>query len=185
MARRAESGRGAGGSGSSGKIFGVLIGVAVLGGGILLWNIARTVTDESARQPVEVSYSSPQELIDLAEGVVSGDPNAPLTILEFADFQCPSCQAFWAQTKPILNLAYIETGQVKFVFHDFPLHEGHIHAYLAARAARCAEDQGQFWEYHDRLFQEQARWGSRADPMDDFLSYAGDLGLNEHPSATS
>jgi protein-disulfide isomerase len=157
----------------------VLVGVGILGVSLVIWNVFATVTDESARRPVEVVYTSPQQLIDMAQGISIGDENAPITILEFADFQCPACQSFWGSTKPILDLAYIETGKVRMVFHDYPFNEMHPHAFLAARGARCAAEQDSFWPYHDRLFQEQGTWSMRAEPMNDFLSYAADLGLNE------
>lgn len=182
MSTRAEARRdrkSTGGGGSSGKAVWVLIGVGVLGVALVLWNIAATIADESVRRPVEVVYTSPQELIEKARGVSIGNEDAPITIMEFADFQCPTCQAFWGQAKPLIDLSYVQTGQVKFVFHDFPLHEGHPHAFLAARAARCAEEQDNFWGYHDRLFQEQQRWSSRADPMSDYLTYAAEVGLDE------
>jgi protein-disulfide isomerase len=171
--------RSSGGGGSSGKLVWILAAVGVLGVALVLWNIVATIADESVRRPVEVVYTSPQELVDKAQGVSIGNEDAPITIMEFGDYQCPSCQVFWGQTKPILDLAYIETGQVRFVFHDFAFHEIHPHAFLAARAARCAEEQENFWPYHDRLFQEQATWSSRADPMNDFLAYAAAVGLNE------
>lgn len=181
MTSRAEARRGQrneSGAGSSGKLIWILGGVGVLGVGIVLWNIVTTITDEAARGPSDFVYSSPQELIDMAQGVSVGDPDAPITLLEFADYQCPGCQAFWANVKPGIEDLYVATGQVRFIFHDFPLSGLHIHAFLAARAARCAGDQDNFWPYHDRLFQDQTRWGTRADPMDDFLAYADDLGLN-------
>lgn len=181
MSTRAEARRDrrSDGGGSTGKLVWILAGVGVLGVSLVLWNIVATIADESVRRPVEVVYTSPQELIEKAQGVTIGADDAPITIMEFADFQCPSCQLFWGNTKPILDLAYVQTGQVKFVFHDFPLHESHPHAFLAARAARCAEEQENFWGYHDRLFQDQQSWGSRADPMNDYLAYAAEVGLNE------
>jgi protein-disulfide isomerase len=171
--------RSGGGGNSSGKLIWILVGVGVLGVVLVLWNVVSTITDESRRRSVEVVYTSPQQLIDMAVGVSIGDENAPITILEFADYQCPSCQVFWAQSKPIIDLSYVQTGQVRFVFHDFPLERNHAHAFLAARAARCAEDQDAFWSYQDSLFRDQATWGSRADPMNDFLGYATEVGLNE------
>lgn len=79
-----------------------------------------------------------------------GDPNAPVVIVEYADFQCPFCGAFAREVKPQLEAAYIDTGRVRFEWRDF--------AWMgrestdAAQAARCAADQGRFWEYHDRLY---------------------------------
>jgi protein-disulfide isomerase len=80
---------------------------------------------------------------------VRGDPKAPVTIIEFADFQCPYCrQAF--STMEALLAKY--PSQIKLAYRDFPLRDIHPNAQMAAEAARCANDQGKFWEYHDLLF---------------------------------
>ena len=78
----------------------------------------------------------------MAKGVTKGPEDAPITIVEFGDFQCPACGAFAQQVKPQIELAFVESAQAKFVFYDFPIVSGHPNAFLAARAARCAEDQG-------------------------------------------
>ncbi len=82
-----------------------------------------------------------------------GNPNAKLTMVEFADFQCPFCGRFQKETFPTLKKEYIDTGKVKFVYMDF--------AFLgqeskdAAEAANCAAEQGKFWQYHDEVFANQ------------------------------
>jgi protein-disulfide isomerase len=98
--------------------------------------------------------------------------------MEFGDYQCPTCRDFFQLAKPFLDMTYVQEGQVAFIFHDFPLYEGHPHAFLAARAARCAGDQGDYWGLHDRLFQNQAQWSTRPDPSGDFVGYAEELGLD-------
>ena len=116
----------------------------------------------------------------MATGVERGDPDAPITILEFGDFQCPACQQFATFVKPQIDLAYVEGGIARFEFHDFPL-AGHPHAFFAARAARCALDQGEeyFWPYHDQLFAHQATWSaSPSPPARAFEDYASAIGLN-------
>ncbi len=121
-----------------------------------------------------------EALVEMATGVERGDPDAPITILEFGDFQCPACQQFASMVKPQIDLAYVDEGIARFVFHDFPL-SGHAHAFLAARAARCALDQGgqYFWPYHDQLFRNQSTWSlSQSPPTNAFESYAGTLGLD-------
>ncbi len=78
-----------------------------------------------------------------------GDPNAVITIVEFADFQCPYCK----QTEATLNdLLERYPGQVRLAFRDFPLGSIHPYAEKAAEAARCAGKQGKFWDFHDALF---------------------------------
>lgn len=91
---------------------------------------------------------------------VSGNPimgrkDAPVTLIEFSDYQCPFCRRFSQNTLPTLKTKYIDTGRVRYVFRDFPLDRIHPQARKAAEAAHCAEDQGKYWEMHDLLFQNQ------------------------------
>ena len=90
---------------------------------------------------------------------VLGDAGAPVTIIEFGDYQCPSCRLFWVDVEPRLKKDYIDTGKVKLVFRDFPIVENHPEAIVAAMAAQCAAEQGKYWQYHDKLFREQDRRG--------------------------
>ena len=103
---------------------------------------------------------------------VEGDPNAPVTIIEFSDFQCPYCGKFYKETLPQITETYIETGKVKLVFRDFPLNF-HQYAQKASEAAECADEQGKFWEYHNILFENQD-----ALTIDDLKQYASDLNLD-------
>ena len=109
-----------------------------------------------------------------------GDPNAPLTIVEFSDFQCPFCGRFYEQTLPLIERDYIETGKARLVYRDMPLEQIHPQAPAAHIAAECAGDQGMFWEYHDLLFDRQGEW-SRLQPAalgDALAGYAAELGLD-------
>jgi protein-disulfide isomerase len=103
---------------------------------------------------------------------VKGDQNAPVTIVEFSDFQCPFCGRFWSQTLPQIKEDYIDTGKVKFVYRDFPL-SFHQYAQKASEAAECADEQGKFWEYHDKLFENQQFLDTES-----LKQYAADLGLD-------
>ncbi|MDQ3098567.1 MAG: DsbA family protein [bacterium] len=87
---------------------------------------------------------------------VKGDKNAPITIVEYSDFECPYCGRFYEDTYKQLDTEYIKTGKVKIVFKDFPL-SIHAQAPKAAEAGRCAEEQGKFWEMHDKLFELQLK----------------------------
>ena len=162
---------------SSSRLGWILGGAAVLATGIVGWNLVSSVFDDTVRSSIEVEFDTPEELIEMAQGVSSGNPDARVTIMEFGDYQCPACQNFFRQAKPILDVSYIQPGRVQFVFYDFPLEAAHPNAFIAARAARCAGDQDRYWEYHDRLFQEQLSWSVKADPVGDLVGYAGDLGL--------
>ncbi|MCV0409874.1 thioredoxin domain-containing protein [Nitrosopumilus sp.] len=85
---------------------------------------------------------------------IMGDPNAPITILEWGDYQCTFCYKFHQNTLDIIYEEYIKTGKVKLVFKDFPLNGSD--SFLAAEAAYCADDQEKYWEYHDELYNN---WG--------------------------
>ena len=87
-----------------------------------------------------------------------GDPKARVTIIEFADYQCPYCRQFWRETFPRLKKEYIDTGKVRFIYRDYP-QAVHQEAMLSAMAAECADDQGKYYEFHDKLFREQDRRG--------------------------
>jgi len=161
------------------RFYVVLALIAVFGVGAVGYNVTLGRSDRAASVPLELEgFDDPEALVALARGVTKGDPNAPVTILEFGDYQCPGCGEFAREYKPGVELALIETGRAKFVFHDYPLVAIHPHAFVAARAARCAEDQGMFWEYHDELYRQQARWSPEADPLGTFEGYAETLGLN-------
>jgi len=101
-----------------------------------------------------------------------GSKDAKVTIVEFSDFQCPFCARFHSQTFPQLKKEYIDTGKVRYVYRDFPL-SFHQHAMNAAIAAECADEQGKFWEYHDKLFQNQ-----RALDDSSLKRYAEEIGLD-------
>ncbi len=79
-----------------------------------------------------------------------GDPNAPIHIIEYGDFQCPYCLQFWRETEPQLIEEYINNGTVYFEYRAFPIIGPE--SYYASEGAYCAGDQGKFWEYHDTLF---------------------------------
>ena len=109
-----------------------------------------------------------------------GDPGAPITIVEFSDFQCPFCGRFYEQTLPLIERDYIETGKARLVFRDMPL-EIHPQAPPAHIAAECADEQGMFWEYHDVLFDRQGEWSRLAagELGEALAGYAGELGLDD------
>jgi protein-disulfide isomerase len=107
-----------------------------------------------------------------------GEPNAPVTIVEFTDYQCPFCSRHFLETYPQIKANYVDTGQVRYVFMDFPLSSIHPQAQLAAEAARCAGDKGFYMEMHDALFGRQEEWGGRDDAAEVFLGYAQELGLD-------
>ena len=94
---------------------------------------------------------------------IMGDPNAPITILEWGDYQCTFCYKFHQNTLDVINEEFIKTGKVKLIFKDFPLNGPD--SKLAAEASYCAHDQDKYWEYHDQLYKnwagERTGWVTR------------------------
>ena len=112
---------------------------------------------------------------------IIGDPNAPITIIEFSDFQCPFCARFHIQTLPLILEEYIEQGKVKLVFRDFPIQSIHPNALPASIAAECANEQGKFKEMHDTLFDNQNKWNNQDtdDALSLFSQYATNIQLEQ------
>jgi protein-disulfide isomerase len=120
----------------------------------------------------------PRKTVSVDDDPYLGKKNAPITMIEFSDFQCPFCRSFWRDTLPLIKSEFIDTGKLKFVYRDFPLsfHEG---AMPAAQATECAKDQDKYWEMHDKIFEEQAKKGSGTISFNnsDLKKWAGEIGL--------
>jgi protein-disulfide isomerase len=114
---------------------------------------------------------------DIESGNAIGDPDAPVTIVEFTDYQCPFCSRYFDQSFTQIKEKYIDSGQVYYVFKDFPLINIHPQAVKAAEAARCAAEQDAYLPMHDQLFLEQAAWSGNPEAAALFKQYAQDLGL--------
>jgi len=110
--------------------------------------------------------------VSLDNDPFKGDPNAPLTLVEFSDYQCPFCARHFRETLPQIEAEYIKTGKLRYVFRDFPL-DIHPQAERAAQAAHCAGDQGKYWPMHDQFFSNP-----RAIDLDDFTAQATAIGLD-------
>ena len=119
---------------------------------------------------------TPASIATAGDSIVLGDPRAPVTIVEFSDYQCPFCAAYSQQTWPRLKAEFVDAGRVQYVFKDFPL-SNHPQAPKAHEAARCAGEQGAYWEMHDRLFSRQRDWSGRDDHVAVFKTFAVELGL--------
>ncbi len=119
--------------------------------------------------------------ISIDNDPIIGNPDAPITIVEFSDFQCPFCARFHTQTLPLILEEYIEQGKVKLVFRDFPIQSIHPNALPAAVAAECANDQNKFREMHDMLFEKQTDWNKleTVDALSMFSQYASGMQLDE------
>jgi protein-disulfide isomerase len=114
-----------------------------------------------------------------AQGYLLGKADAPVKILEFADFECPSCAGFSVVTEPDVRTRIINAGLANLTYLDFPLTQ-HRNSLPASNAAACADEQGKFWPLHDRLFQAQTEWNGEATdvPKPFFKRYAQEAGLD-------
>lgn len=104
-----------------------------------------------------------------------GPADAPVTIVEYSDFQCPACASYAPLVKELLA---DNANTVRFVYRHYPLQNIHPNAFSAARAAEAAAMQGKFWEMHDVLFERQSSWSSATRPKEIFTTYAQELALD-------
>ena len=145
--------------------------------GYLAWGrtppVAQVAAQPAAQPAAPVATSAPQFVRYKipTDGFPSiGPANAAITLVEFGDFQCPFCREWEQQTYQPLLAAY--PGKIRFVFRDFPLTSIHPNAMPAAEAAQCANAQGKFWPFHDKLFASE----NLGDDV--YKQYAQDLGLD-------
>jgi len=110
-------------------------------------------------------------------GRVRGPADAPVTLLEYGDYQCPTCGLYHPIVTELLSRYQ---GKLKLEFHHYPLVQMHPNALAAARAAESAGDQGKFWEMNDLLFEHQDQWSKSASAETIFLQYAIQLGLDSN-----
>jgi protein-disulfide isomerase len=134
-------------------------------------NDARRAYLKGLRDKAQVKLFLKPPVVDVSAGEApfKGPQDAPITIVEFSDFQCPFCKQVVSVLSQVLEQY---PGRVKLAFRDFPIPTIHPHAQKAAEAAHCAEEQGKFWEYHDLLFAKQDEL-----PTENFVDYARSLGL--------
>ena len=141
----------------------------------ITWLVFRATRLLPARLQVRAALGTAEVITDLGAPVdpgrdhIRGPARAPVTIVEYGDFECPYC----GQAEPVLRELLAGHGDVRYVWRHLPLNDVHPHAQLAAEAAEAAADQGAFWEMHDLLLRHQDRLLMR-----DLIRYAGDLGLD-------
>jgi len=119
--------------------------------------------------------------ISIDDDPIIGNRDAPVTIIEFSDFQCPFCARFYTQTFPLILEEYIQEGKVKLVFRDFPIQSIHPNALPASVAAECANEQSKFRDMHDMLFENQNEWNKldTVDVLAMFSQYAVEMKLDQ------
>jgi|SRR6516225_1445463 len=126
-------------------------------------------------QPAETGGSAPKHVDIRGGGHTRGPENAQLTLVEFGDYQCPSCGAYHPFVKEILS-RYPQ--QLRLEFHHFPLVTIHPNSMMASMAAEAAGVQGRYWDMHDALFEHQREWADSPNAEPIFIALASRLGLD-------
>ena len=146
-----------------------LIGVAALG----------YVATKPKSSSVQATDTADTTNAGPPQGYLIGKVDAPVKIVEFADFECPSCGGWATVTEPDVRTRIINAGLANLTYYDFPLTQ-HRNTLAASNAAACADEQGKFWQMHDRLFQAQDEWNGEATeaPKPFFKRYASEVGLD-------
>jgi len=146
----------------------VLAGIAVAAMAVVLAFVVFQATSASSEKVPQRTTTG--------EGRILGDPNAPITLVEYADFQCPVCKRVETTLLPQIEKEYIQTGKVKLEFRMYPFIGQE--SWNAAQAADAAGDQGKFWEYHDALFNAQGSENGGNFTLDKLVAIAERLGLD-------
>jgi protein-disulfide isomerase len=155
----------------------VLIAVVVIAAALVLSNQKGTPSQLGAPNAPAGSMVTPPSIA--SNGRTLGDPNAPVTVDLWEDYQCTNCWTFTHDIEPQIVANYVATGKIKLVFHDFIVIDGNIggtESFDAANAALCAVDQGKFWQYHDWLYANQYQEGSGAYTKDRLKQIAAAMG---------
>jgi protein-disulfide isomerase len=170
------------------RAFYIIVGVIAIAG--LAWLVTYAIGQGQGSQAVapatdssEADYSSGQT----PEGFYyKGDAEAPVTVVEYADYTCPHCADFVSSSiYQQITEEYVANGQVQYIFHDYPL-SPQTNAGVASEASYCAGDQGEFWAMHEEIFLTQQQWSTiqRQGAVTFFGTLAEDLGLDSEMFAT-
>lgn len=156
-----------------------ILGVAALVT-IILGSRNSSSTTTTANPAAAAPTVNPATLptLSINDFVFKGKADAPVTVVEYSDFQCPACAFYATNLAKEIDQLYVDTGKIKFVYHEFPLPQ-HGNAVKAAEAGRCANEQNAFWKMHDILFLRQSEWAASGAPAKIFGEYAAGLGLDK------
>ncbi len=158
------------------KTYGAATAALVLAGlAVAAWVRA---PDAGASSAALSTVAAPPPADPMLAARTKGSSDAPITIYELSDFQCPFCLTFFKDFWPAIQEEYVETGKVKFTFLNLPLISIHSHAAEAHEYAMCAAAQDQFWGMHDRLFETQETWSPMEDATPYFVTLAERLDLD-------
>jgi len=161
------------GSGRMKGFYLLLVGVAVIGGGVL-WYSSQQRAPAAAPAP---SGPVPVAVADGFRGYTLGSDSASIEITEYSDFECPFCASFATVQMPVIREQLIATGRVRWRYRDFPL-PTHAYSRYAALAAQCAGEQRKFWEMHDQLFTNHQWAQTGKNPRGLFRDFARAIGLD-------
>ncbi len=125
----------------------------------------------AAAAPSQKAFA-PTDIV-LGDVPFKGETDAPVTLIEFSDYQCPYCSRHAKAVMPQLVQNYVDTGKVRFIMREYPIARLHARAFPASEAALCAGDQGQYWGMHDALFADQ-----KSNTDENFQQMAAGLGLD-------
>jgi protein-disulfide isomerase len=134
-----------------------------------------------ANTPVGEIVSITPEARPLADGLTLGDPNAPVTVEVFEDFQCPACRDFTLNAEHLLVDNYVATGKIRYTFRHYPFLDDRSatrESDQSANASMCANEQGKFWEYHDMIFANWDGENQGAYSNKRLVAFAESLGLD-------
>jgi len=163
-------------TGGHGRISLAVAILALLAAAYVWFNLSNELADLRKRQQIlaeEVLSLRGSAMLDVSGAPARGSETAVLTIVEFSDYECPFCIRYTREILPQVDAAYIATGKVRYVFRDFPIDQLHPAAIRAHEAARCADEQGRFWELHYRLFSAPGTHGD-----DELAARASEAGLS-------
>ena len=155
------------------RFYYLLGGAAILGAAAIGYLAMR-------KPPVSIPANAVIQVSDTSgfHGYYEGSDSAPLTVTEYADYECPACQQFMTVQMPTIEERLIRTGKVRWRYRDFPLDGVHPHTRIVAHAAACADEQGRFWPMNRRLYAWDSDWPGKRDVSGLFHDYARDLGLD-------
>jgi protein-disulfide isomerase len=146
---------------------------------------ASAATPQTGGNTLPSTFPTPAGPVNVSAGnyPIKGNSNAKVTVIEFADFRCPFCEQWFQNVEPNLIKDYVDTGKIKFTFRNYAF-LGPAST-LAAEAGECANDQGQFWAFHDYMYQHQPDESDTSMYTNDNLSQiAGNLGMDSSQFAT-
>jgi protein-disulfide isomerase len=153
----------------------LLIVTAIVVAGIIAIYMSRQENAAEADKSAATPAGSGPAATQPTGGRIRGDANAPVTLVEYGDYQCPTCGRY----HPIVEeLLHRYQGKLKLQYHHFPLIQIHPNAMPASLAAEAAADQGKFWEMHDMIFERQEEWSRTPNAEASFVQYAIQLGLD-------